>query len=115
MQNLELVSSWKDVAPHAVRLVGVSKLVLGGEQRPALVLQPLAELGPFDISPEALLLYAQQLVDIIAALERHGYIHGDLSYYNLLILKGQPLLSDLQTLMKLTEVGDFGHESKILL
>ena len=104
-RKLQIVSGIPGVAEHCVRLLRSCGVTLRGSERTLLVLTPLAELIPFTISTEALLAYVRELVGIIGSLEEAGYLHGDLSYYNLLIKQdGKPLLVDLQTLMTVEEV-----------
>ncbi len=76
----------------------------GGARRDVLVLTPLAELIPLTISPQALLTYVRELTVIIDSLADAGYLHADLSYYNLLFKDGKPLLVDMQTLLSTAQV-----------
>lgn len=74
-------------------------MLVGGVPRPALVLQPVGSLLPLDIDPQELVNYVRALVKIVDALSTAGFLHRDLSYFNLLIYSNLPLVADFQTLL----------------
>lgn len=104
MENLELIRSWPDLSGSVVHLRGIGHTSTW--PRPVLILQPVGCLVPYDIGHEALLNIMKQFALVVKQLSQYGYIHGDLSYYNL--LKHQDtdaaLLVDMQTLMPLQQV-----------
>ncbi|KAL3137531.1 hypothetical protein ABBQ38_004815 [Trebouxia sp. C0009 RCD-2024] len=104
VENLELIRSWPDLSGSVVHLRGIGHTSTW--PRPVLILQPVGCLVPYDIGHEALLNIMKQFALVVKQLSQYGYIHGDLSYYNL--LKHQDtdaaLLVDMQTLMPLQQV-----------
>ncbi|KAL3162655.1 hypothetical protein ABBQ38_008700 [Trebouxia sp. C0009 RCD-2024] len=82
-----------------LRGVGHTDTFLG----PALILQPVGCLIPYDIGHEALLTIISQFAGTVAQMAARGYLHGDLSYFNLLKRQDTDaaLLVDMQTLMSL--------------
>lgn len=76
-------------------------------------MQPVGCLVPYNIGLESLLIIMKQFACVVKQLNAKGYLHGDLSYYNL--LKHQDtdaaLLVDMQTLMPLQQVLILGSNS----
>ena len=111
--NLRKISNWPELQNSVVALRGIGRTDFCSSA--VLVLQPVGHLIPFDIEHGALLGLIEQFSHIIQKLSKWGYLHGDLSYYNLLVQQdsedqdrgGQDvhaLLLDMQTLMSLPEV-----------
>lgn len=110
--NIAKISEWPELTGSVVvlRAIGRTKSF----SRPMLILQPVGCLIPRCIEHEALLTLIRQFACIVERLSARGYLHGDLSYYNLLQhadLEGQQqdgqghaLLVDMQTLMPLQKV-----------
>ena len=112
--NLSQISKWPELTGSVVILrpgVGQTKSC----SRCILILQPVGRLIPYCIEHEALLTLIKQFACIVEQLSIRGYLHGDLSYYNLLQhvdSEGRhhddqgmrALLVDMQTLMPLREV-----------
>lgn len=71
-----------------------------------LILQPVGCLIPYNIEIDALLDLMKQFAGIVGQLAAKGFLHGDLSYYNLLKRQdtNDALLVDMQTLMTLAQV-----------
>ena len=114
--NLSKISEWPELTGSVVVLKGVGHTQ--SCSRPTLILQPVGRLIPYCIEHDALLTLNKQFAYIIEQLSIRGYLHGDLSYYNLLQHvssddrhqddQGMPaLLVDMQTLMPLREVTFF--------
>lgn len=114
--NLRKISKWFELKDFVVVLRGIGHTDFSS--RPVLILQPVGRLIPFDIEHEALLKLMKQFANIVLQLSERGYLHGDLSYYNLLQHQGsenedrhdqdvRALLVDMQTLMSLPEVPCF--------
>ena len=111
--NLSQISKWPELTGSVVILRGVGQTK--SFSRPILILQPVGRLIPYCIEHEALLTLIKQFACIVEQLSIRGYLHGDLSYYNLLQhvdSEGRhhddqgmrALLVDMQTLMPLREV-----------
>ena len=111
--NLSQISKWPELTGSMVILRGVGQTK--SFSRPILILQPVGRLIPYCIEHEALLTLIKQFACIVEQLSIRGYLHGDLSYYNLLQhvdSEGRhhddqgmrALLVDMQTLMPLREV-----------
>lgn len=111
--NLAKISDWPELTGSVVVLKAVGRTK--SFPRPMLILQPVGCLIPHCIEHEALLTLIREFACIVERLSAHGYLHGDLSYYNLLQHadpKGQQqddqgthaLLVDMQTLMPLQKV-----------
>ena len=98
MENLAITGKIEGISSRCIRLECICKVMIGGMQRSALVLQPKAEHIPLDITPSDLLRYVRSLVKALGCLHEAGYLHCDLSYFNLLFRNGLLLLADLQTL-----------------
>ena len=92
------------VAKHFVRLVGVATTEDLGPARQMMVLEPYAELIPFNIDPCELARLMRSFVTIVIRLHQSGYMHLDLSYFNLLMYNKEALLADLQTMRPNDEV-----------
>ena len=110
--NLSQMSKWPELSGSVVVLRGVGQTK--SFSRPILILQPVGHLRPYCIEHEALLKLITQFACIVEQLSNRGYLHGDLSYYNLLqhvASEGQhhdqgirALLVDMQTLVPLRQV-----------
>ena len=111
--NLSEISKWPELTFSVVvhRGVGHTKSC----SRPVLILQTVDHLIPYCIEHDALLALIKQFACIVEQLFVRGYLHGDLSYYNLLLHVDpedrhqddqgmRALLVDMQTLMPLREV-----------
>ncbi|KAL0019659.1 hypothetical protein WJX77_010649 [Trebouxia sp. C0004] len=110
--NISQISKWPELTGSVVILRGVGQTK--SFSRPILILQPVGRLIPYCIEHEALLTLITQFTCIVEQLSIRGYLHGDLSYYNLLQhvdSEGRhhddqgmrALLVDMQTLMPLRE------------
>ena len=111
--NLAMISNWPELTGSVVVLKAVGRTK--SFSRPMLILQPVGCLIPHCIEHETLLTLIRQFACIVERLSARGYLHGDLSYYNLLQHtdpEGQhqddqgthALLVDMQTLMPLQKV-----------
>ena len=111
--NLRKISNWPELQDSVVAMRGIGQTDFCSSA--VLVLQPFGHLIPFDIEHGALLRLIEQFSHIVQKLSKRGYLHGDLSYYNLLAQQGSEdqgrdgqdvhaLLVDMQTLMSLSEV-----------
>ncbi|KAL3151355.1 hypothetical protein ABBQ38_013187 [Trebouxia sp. C0009 RCD-2024] len=104
VENLRRIHGWPEIQECVVQLrgVGYTDTFLG----PALILQPVGCLIPYDIGHEALLTILRQFAGTVAQMAARGYLHGDLSYFNLLKRQDTDaaLLVDMQTLMSLEKV-----------
>ncbi|KAL3130716.1 hypothetical protein ABBQ38_000065 [Trebouxia sp. C0009 RCD-2024] len=108
--NLSKISQWPELTGSVVVLRGVG--YTKSSSRPILILQPVGRLIPYCIEHHALLTLIKQFACIVEQLSVRGYLHGDLSYYNLLQHVDsddrnqddqgmRALLVDMQTLMPL--------------
>ncbi|KAL3162352.1 hypothetical protein ABBQ32_010035 [Trebouxia sp. C0010 RCD-2024] len=108
--NLSKISKWPELTGSVVVLRGVGYTKFSS--RPILILQPVGRLIPYCIEHDALLTLIKQFVCIVEQLSVQGYLHGDLSYYNVLQHVDsddqnqddqgmRALLVDMQTLMPL--------------
>ena len=111
--NFSEISKWPELTGSVVVLRGVGHTQ--SFSRPILILQPVGRLIPYCIEHDAWLTLIKQFACIVEQLSVRGYLHGDLSYYNLLQHVGSEdrhqydqgmgaLLVDMQTLMPLREV-----------
>ncbi|KAL0034529.1 hypothetical protein WJX79_006917 [Trebouxia sp. C0005] len=94
---------------------GIAKLpateaYLDREDRRMLILQPVGCLIPYKIEMDALLDLMKQFAGIVGQLAARGFLHGDLSYYNLLKRQdtNHALLVDMQTLTTLAQAVETG-------
>lgn len=104
VQNLKLVGSWPELSGSVVHLRGIGHTK--SFSRHLLILQPVGCLVPYNIGLESLLSIMKQFACVVKQLSAKGYLHGDLSYYNLLKHpeRDAALLVDMQTLMPLQQV-----------
>ena len=111
--NLSEISKWPELTGSVVVLKGIGHTK--SYSRPILILQPVGRLIPYCIEHDALLTLIKQFACIVEKLSVRGYLHGDLSYYNLLqhvVSEDRrqedqgmdALLVDMQTLMPLRKV-----------
>lgn len=111
--NLCKISKWDELQNSVVVLRGIGRTDFCSGA--VLVLQPVGCLIPYDLEHDVLLDLFVQFSRIVMQFSERGYLHGDLSYYNLLVHQdsedqdrhGQAvraLLVDMQTLMPLAEV-----------
>ena len=116
--NLSKISRWPELTGSVVVLRGTGHTEFCF--RPALILQSVGCLIPYRIEHDALLTLIKQFACIVQQLAARGYLHGDLSYYNLLQHTDvgdrhqddhgmRALLVDMQTLMPLREVNLLFH------
>ena len=80
--NLRNISNRPELQDSLVALRGIGQTVFCSSA--VLVLQPFGHLIPFDIEHVALWRLTEQLSHLVQKLSELGYLHGDLSYYNLL-------------------------------
>lgn len=101
VKNLKLVRSWPGLLGSVVHLRGIGHT--DTLPRPVLILQPVGCLIPYDAAHEALLNIMKQFACVVKQRSAKGYLHGDLSYNNLLKHQDMDaaLLVDMQTLMPL--------------
>ena len=116
MANLSKISNWPELQGFVVVLRGIGHTdFCSSGSSGVLVLQPVGRLIPFNIKHGALLKLIEQFTHIVGQLSERGYLHGDLSYYNLLVHQGledqdrdgedlHALLVDMQTLKSLRKV-----------
>ena len=111
--NLHKISKWPELTGSVVVLRGIGHTEFCS--RPVLILQPVGRLIPCCIQHDALLALIKQFACIVEQLSVRGYLHGDLSYNNLLQHQAsedehkddhgmRALLVDMQTLMPLQQV-----------
>lgn len=102
--NLEIVAGLPDIARNFVRLVGTGVTKDLGPVRDMMVLEPYAELIPLNTEPHKLTKLMRGFVSLVDRMHTQGYLHLDLSYFNLLVYEDQPLLADLQTMQTIDKV-----------
>ena len=76
------ISKWPELTGSVVVLRGMGHTKFCSH--PMLILEPVGPLIPFRIEHDALLTLIKQFACIVEQLSVRGYLHGDLSYYNLL-------------------------------
>jgi hypothetical protein len=104
VENLKRIARWPELQNCVVLLRGIGRY--DNQERRMLILQPVGCLIPYKIEINALLDLMKQFAGIVGQLAARGFLHGDLSYYNLLKRQdtNDALLVDMQTLMTLAQV-----------
>lgn len=106
--NLKMIAGWPELQNCFVLLRDIGRY--DNQERRMLILQPVGCLIPYKIEIDALLDLMKQFAGIVGQLAAKGFLHGDLSYYN--VLKRQDtndaLLVDMQTLMTLAQAVETG-------
>jgi len=104
VENLEKIADWPELTDSVVHLRAIGRPE--SLDRDMLILQPVGCLIPYNIGIDALLSLMKQFAGIVQQLAARGYLHGDLSYYNLLKRQDtdEALLVDMQTLMSMAKV-----------
>ncbi|DBB01130.1 TPA: hypothetical protein ACH3X1_001021 [Trebouxia sp. C0004] len=103
VENLKRIARWPELQNCVVLLRDIGRY--DNQERRMLILQPVGCLIPCKIKIDALLDLMKQFAGIVGQLAARGFLHGDLSYYNLLKRQdtNDALLVDMQTLMTLAQ------------
>lgn len=104
VENLKRIARWPELQNCVVLLRDIGRY--DNQDRRMLILQPVGCLIPYKIEMDALLDLMKQFAGIVGQLAARGFLHGDLSYYNLLKRQdtNHALLVDMQTLTTLAQV-----------
>ncbi len=98
--NLAFVQKQACLTDRTVTLTGTAVLTFGQTIRKALIIKPYAQHIPLETPFQLLQHYVRQYVDTVERPYKAGYLHRDLSYYNLLITGNRAIISDWQTMSR---------------
>ena len=97
--SLRLIQELQSLEGRTIVLAGKAKVQLDHGVLDALIIKPYAQHIPLDTPLQTLVQYMRQYVETVGCLYDAGYLHGDLSYSNLLITEDQAIISDWETMV----------------